>query len=76
LISCGRFPRNWIAFPMQTETETLLTVTQAAKLAQVAPNTVRSWINRPVNPLPAQRPGYRTVRLDRETFLEWLKEQR
>lgn len=62
---------------MQTETEnTLLTVTQAAELAQVAPNTVRAWINRPVNPLPANRPGYRTIRLDREEFLKWIKEQR
>jgi excisionase family DNA binding protein len=57
----------------------LLTVEQVADILQVAPATVRTYINAKDHPLPAvflgKRGGYRISQVDLETWLEERKKR-
>jgi len=56
------------------EDHLLLTVRQASKLIQLAPNSVYALINRPKNPLPSIRVG-RAIRVPAAALNQWVEEQ-
>jgi excisionase family DNA binding protein len=52
-----------------------LTVDSAAKLLQVTPRTVRTYLVRKRKPLPHSKPGGRIL-IHRTDLLDWIKTKR
>ena len=52
-----------------------LTPKEVAKECGVGVKQVRGWYRRKDNPLPAIKPGEKTVRIPRSAFERWLKTQ-
>lgn len=53
----------------------VLRVKDAACYLKVSEATVRNYLKRPVDPLPHQRLGYRTIRIERDDLSEWYRRQ-
>jgi putative molybdopterin biosynthesis protein len=52
-----------------------LTVDEVAGILRVSPETVRSYITKKKNPLPAYRLG-REYRIDPEDFQKWMQKRK
>ena len=55
--------------------QTYYTVEEVAAILRISVETVRSYINRKKNKLPAYRLG-REYRIDKEDFEKWMKERK